>query len=64
MAIRGGGLTLPASSCRVIVMVNEGDPASVEQLVSVQVKLFGVPHPYRYVDVCSWEQGSWDGHWR
>jgi hypothetical protein len=50
MAIRGGGLTLSVSRCWAIVMVNDGDPAAVEQLVSVQVKLFGVPPPYRYVD--------------
>jgi hypothetical protein len=50
MAIRGGGLKIPTSKCHALVVINTGDPAATEHLVEVEVKLFGVPPPYRYSD--------------
>ncbi|KAK1647115.1 hypothetical protein QYE76_064920 [Lolium multiflorum] len=50
MAIRGGGIKLPASQCQAIVMSNTTDPAATEQLVETSVKLFDVPPPFRYSD--------------
>ncbi|KAK1686188.1 hypothetical protein QYE76_047036 [Lolium multiflorum] len=50
MAIRGGGLTLPSSGCRALVVLNSGDPAAVEQLVPVRIKLHDIPPPYLFSD--------------
>jgi hypothetical protein len=47
MAIRGGGVTLPSSKLDIIVTTSSGDPAAVEQLKEIWIKIFDVPPPYR-----------------
>ncbi|KAK1564019.1 hypothetical protein QYE76_017982 [Lolium multiflorum] len=45
MAILGGGLTLISSKLHVIVTTSSEDPAAVEHLSEVWVKLYDVPPP-------------------
>ncbi|KAK1613749.1 hypothetical protein QYE76_019266 [Lolium multiflorum] len=47
MAIRVGGVTLPSSKLHIIVTTSSGDPAVVEQLKEIWIKIFDVPPPYR-----------------
>ena len=47
MAIRGGGLTLPISKARALVVEGARDDLATEVLSEVWVKLHGVPPPFR-----------------
>ena len=47
MAIRGGGLRLPFSRARAIVLEGSMDEHATEVLVATWVKLHGVPPPFR-----------------
>jgi hypothetical protein len=50
MAIRGGGITLPACKIKAIVTVPTGDPTVSERLQETWVHLHGVPPPLRHAD--------------
>jgi hypothetical protein len=50
MAIRGGGITLPACKIKAIVTVPTGDPTASERLQETWVRLHGVPPPLRHAD--------------
>jgi hypothetical protein len=59
MAIRGGGVTLPASKVQASVAASSGDPSAVEQLVEVKVLLFGVLLPFATLNDFFLVPGNW-----
>jgi hypothetical protein len=59
MAIRGGGVTLPASKVQASVAASSVDPSAVEQLVEVKVLLFGIPLPFATLNDFFLVPGNW-----